>query len=197
MKRIKSFNRSKVVVQNKTVRVVQLAFLFVLCALCLVPTLSSFNTSKNRTLTSDGNTKAPEIELISPSGKKIKLSKLKGKMVLIDFWASWCGPCRRENPNVLEAYNKYKSKKFLNGKGFEVFSVSLDKNEEAWKKAISDDKLIWKNHGWDKDGEASKLYQVYSIPSGFLVDGEGTIVAKGQELRGMGLHIALDKQLKQ
>ncbi len=202
MKRMKSFNCSKVqlpliVVQNKTVRVVQLAFLFVLCTLCLVPALSSFNTSKNRTSATADSAKAPEIELVSPSGKNIKLSKLKGKMVLIDFWASWCGPCRRENPNVLEVYSKYKDKKFVNGKGFEVFSVSLDKNEDAWKKAIAEDKLIWKNHGWDKDGEASKLYQVFSIPSGFLVDGEGTIVAKGQELRGLGLHIALDKQLKQ
>ncbi len=140
--------------------------------------------------------KAPDFTLIAPSGKKIKLSKLKGKMVLIDFWASWCGPCRRENPNVVEAYVKYKDKKFLNGKGFEVFSVSLDKNEDAWKKAIAEDKLIWKNHGWDKDSEASKLYKVYSIPSGFLVNGDGNIVAKGQELRGLGLHIALDKQLK-
>jgi thiol-disulfide isomerase/thioredoxin len=183
--------------QNKNVRVSKLALIFILCSLFLVPTLSSFNSSMNRTFESDEITKAPEIELVSPSGKKIKLSKLKGKMVLIDFWASWCGPCRRENPNVVEAYGKYKDKKFLKGKGFEVFSISLDKNEDAWKKAISEDKLIWKNHGWDKDGEASKLYQVYSIPSGFLVDGDGNIVAKGQELRGLGLYIALDKYLKQ
>ena len=142
------------------------------------------------------NAKAPDIVLVSPQGKTIKLSKLKGKIVLIDFWASWCGPCRKENPSVVEAYNKYKSKKFKNANGFEVYSVSLDKNEDAWKKAIADDKLVWKNHGWDKDGVVSQLYQVYSIPSGFLVDGEGNIVAKGQELRGIGLHLALDKLLK-
>jgi thiol-disulfide isomerase/thioredoxin len=142
-------------------------------------------------------TKAPEISLISPSGKTVKLSKLKGKMVLIDFWASWCGPCRKENPHVVEAFNKYKSAKFQNAKGFEVYSVSLDRNEDAWKKAIADDKLVWKNHGWDKEGAVSKVYQVYSIPSGFLVDGEGNIVAKGNELRGMGLHLALDKYIKQ
>ncbi len=144
----------------------------------------------------DTGAKAPDIELIGPDGKTVKLSKLKGKMVLIDFWASWCGPCRHENPNVVEAYNKYKSQKFNNAKGFEVFSISLDRNEEAWKKAIADDKLTWKNHGWDKNGAVSNTYKVYSIPSGFLVDGEGVIVAKGQELRGMGLHLALDKHLK-
>lgn len=153
--------------------------------------------SKNEEALVQTTTKAPDIVLVSPDGKTIKLSKLKGKMVLIDFWASWCGPCRKENPNVVEAYNKYKSKKFLNAKGFEVYSVSLDRNEEAWKKAITEDKLIWKNHGWDKDGAASKLYQVNSIPSGFLVDGEGNIVASGQELRGMNLHITLDKYIKQ
>jgi thiol-disulfide isomerase/thioredoxin len=139
---------------------------------------------------------AAEIELKNPEGKTIKLSSLKGKMVLIDFWASWCGPCRAENPNVVEAYQKYNKKKFKNAKGFEVFSVSLDRSEEAWKKAIKYDHLDWKNHGWDKDGAVSKAYQVYSIPSGFLVDGKGNIVAKGQELRGLGLHVTLDKYLK-
>lgn len=138
---------------------------------------------------------APEIELVNPKGKTIKLSKLKGKMVLVDFWASWCGPCRNENPNVVEAYEKYHKSKFQNAKGFEVFSVSLDRNEQAWKDAIATDKLTWKYHGWDKEGKISTLYQVYSIPSAFLIDGEGQIVAKGQELRGMGLHLTLDKYL--
>lgn len=140
--------------------------------------------------------KALEIELIDHTGKKIKLSELKGKVVLIDFWASWCGPCRRENPNVVEAFSKYHTSKFANAKGFEVFSVSLDKNEQAWLDAIKQDKLIWDSHVWDKNGDFAKQYHITSIPMAFLIDGEGKIVAKGQDLRGLGLHIEIEKLLK-
>jgi thiol-disulfide isomerase/thioredoxin len=136
---------------------------------------------------------APEIELVNPAGKIIKLSSLKGKMVLIDFWASWCGPCRQENPNVVEAFAKYNKMKFKNGKGFEVFSVSLDRAQEPWVKAIADDKLVWKNHALDKDGIASRAYGASSIPFGVLIDGDRKIIAKGQQLRGLGLHIVLDE----
>jgi thiol-disulfide isomerase/thioredoxin len=147
----------------------------------------------------DSNTylidKAPDITINSTSGKKIQLSKIRGKLVLIDFWASWCGPCRQESPNVVEAYNKYRKRKFTNGNGFEVFSVSLDKDENAWKAAIKTDKLIWKNHGIDKDGVAASNYGVTSIPSGFLIDGEGNILAQGEQLRGLNLHITIEKYL--
>ena len=139
---------------------------------------------------------APEIELISPKGKKIKLSKLKGKMVLIDFWASWCGPCRRENPNVVEAFKKYHKAKFINAKGFETLSVSLDRKEDPWKKAIDKDGLVWKNHGWDVKGDIARKYGVRSIPTAFLVDGEGEIIASGVDVRGLKLHIKLDEFLK-
>ena len=139
---------------------------------------------------------APSIELISPSGKKVKLSKLKGKMVLIDFWASWCGPCRKENPNVVEAYEKYHKKKFKNGKGFEVFSISLDRTKDAWKKAIDADGLEWKYHGFDEGGAVSTEYGVRTIPTAFLINGDGEIVASHQEIRGLKLHMVLDDLLE-
>lgn len=140
--------------------------------------------------------KAPDIELTGTDGKTVKLSSLKGKMVLIDFWASWCGPCRKENPNVVEVYNKYKKVKFKNGKGFEIFSVSLDRDEAAWKKAIKDDGLVWKSHVWDKENKAGAAYGVQYIPNAFLIDGEGKIVALGESCRGLNLHVELDKQKK-
>ncbi|HRG00871.1 MAG: TlpA disulfide reductase family protein [Bacteroidia bacterium] len=141
--------------------------------------------------------KAPEIMMPSPKGNVITLSSLKGKLVLIDFWASWCGPCRAENPTVVSAYNKYHEQKFKNGNGFEILSVSLDQNELAWAKAIEKDQLVWPYHVSDLQGwsnAAALRYGVNSIPTNVLVNGEGIIIAKN--LRGEALEKAISSQLK-
>jgi peroxiredoxin len=130
---------------------------------------------------------APNIAMNQPNGKMAQLSDLKGKVVLIDFWASWCKPCRMENPNVVKLYKKYKNK------GFEIFGVSLDKSKQAWENAINADNLTW-THVSDLqlwNNAAAQLYGVSSIPATFLIDAEGNILAKN--LRG----IALEKKLEE
>lgn len=141
--------------------------------------------------------KAPEIELTNPEGKLLKLSSLQGHVVLIDFWASWCGPCRRANPNVVAIYNKYKNQKFQKGlKGFTIFNVSLDKNKEAWVAAIKQDGLEWPNHVSDLKGWAAApaiLYGIRAIPTTILIDEEGIVIAINPSLDRISLE--MDKRL--
>ena len=134
---------------------------------------------------------APDMTFNSPEGKPLKLSDLRGQIVLIDFWASWCRPCRMENPNVVAAYKKFKDK------GFTIYSVSLDQDGGRWKDAITQDGLAWPNHVSDLKGwqsEAAKLYGVQGIPAQFLLDKDGKIVAKN--LRGEELEKKLAELLQ-
>jgi peroxiredoxin len=125
---------------------------------------------------------APDFTMNDPSGKPISLSSLRGKVVLIDFWASWCGPCRKENPNVVALYQKF------HAKGFEILGVSLDKSKEEWVKAIQQDQLNWQHVSdlqfWQNS--AARLYSVNAIPQSYLLDRDGKIIAKGLNSEQLG-----------
>jgi peroxiredoxin len=132
---------------------------------------------------------APDFESLTPDGKTVKLSDFKGKYVLIDFWASWCAPCREENPNIVAQYHAFKDK------GFTVLGVSLDKTQAAWVNAIKADKLDWTQVSDLKqwDSEAGRLYNITAIPASFLVSPDGEII--GKNLRGPALKEFLEKTL--
>jgi peroxiredoxin len=133
--------------------------------------------------------KAPDFTQTDTSGAAITLSSLQGKFVLIDFWASWCKPCRAQNPSMLRLYQKYKNK------GFTILGVSLDAKKEAWLKAIHDDKLEWQHVSdlkfWSND--VAKQYKITSVPQNFLLDPKGVII--GKNLSGDDLDQLLEKEL--
>lgn len=132
---------------------------------------------------------APEIALPSPDGTTVKLSAMRGKYVLVDFWASWCPPCRAENPNIVAAYQQYKNK------NFDILGVSLDDDKDAWQKAITKDNLTWHHVSDLKRWESApaRVYNVQSIPTNFLVDPNGVIIAR--DLRGPALQQKLSELL--
>ena len=142
--------------------------------------------------------KAIDLNYESPDGDMLALQSLEGHVVLLDFWASWCGPCRRKNPSIVALYDKYQGQKFIKGtEGFEVYSVSLDKNRERWLGAIEKDNLLWDYHvsdlkGWACEGAAK--YGVRSIPTTYLIDEEGYVI--GINLSSAAIEMELDKRLK-
>ena len=145
-----------------------------------------FQSKLDMAMRTDSGKMAPDILLPDVNGKKIRLTSFHGKVVLLNFWASWCGPCRRENPNVVKAYHKY------HDKGFEIYAVSLDEKKDKWVEAIAKDSLSWTHvsdlKGWKSAG--AKEYGIKAIPSNTLIDSKGMVIANN--LRGE----ALDKVLE-
>lgn len=141
--------------------------------------------------------KAPLIKGINFDGDSVKLENLKGDLVLIDFWASWCGPCVQGKPEIVEAYNQYKDASFNKGESFKIFSVSLDLQNNRWKSTVERLGMNWEWHVSDLKGwhsEHARLYRVNSIPANFLIDGNGVIIARN--LNGTMLKKVLSEQVK-
>ncbi len=149
-----------------------------LLTLLLIGTLLSFSPNTNSTIAE--NT-APEISLMSPDGDVINLSSLRGNIVLVDFWASWCSPCRKRHPELVNVYNNFKDAAFKNADSFQIYSVSLDNNKDRWTAAIAKDNLSWINHvsdlkGWNSI--AATAYGIRSIPNNVLLNEKGEIIGK-------------------
>ncbi len=177
---------------------------FILLSLMLILGFGSKHLQKQKTVTEKISLPpkvgeiAPDINLPSINRNvSYKLSNLRGKLVLVNFWASLVAPCRFENPNIVKAYNQYKDKSFTNAQGFTIYSVSLDSNVESWKKAITSDKLSWPYQVSDLkgyDSEIAAAYGIKSIPYNYLIDGDGKVLAIN--LRGAQLSKTIEKYLK-
>lgn len=154
------------------------------------PTVQQFIKTMEKAKPLSIGHQAPDFTITGMDGKPVKLSDYRGKYVMIDFWASWCIPCRQENPNVLKQYNTF------HPKGFNILSISLDKDKSAWLKAVKDDKLSW-TQASDLNsfqGAAEMLYQIQAIPSNFMIDPKGIIVEKN--VRGIDLQNFLAQTIK-
>jgi peroxiredoxin len=178
---------------NRFIISILLSFTIIIASSCqhAVGTDKSIQSSSAQVGLNIGNV-APEITLPDADGKNISLSSFHGKIVLIDFWASWCPPCRAESPDLVQAYNHFKDKNFKGGKGFTIYSASLDRTKDSWLKAVNDDHLSWPTHVSDlKYWKSSvvELYQLQGIPMNYLIDEKGIIIAKS--LRREALYEAL------
>lgn len=140
----------------------------------------------------------PVVSLPDADGNAIELEKLRGNIVLVDLWASWCTPCRKQHPRLVKLYDKYKNAQFEGAEGFVIYQVSLDSKKEAWQEAIAKDGLVWPNHvselkGWESS--VVGLYEIEAIPTSFLLDQNGMII--GKDLSMVELEKVLDNRLKQ
>ena len=155
----------------------------------------NFSTVFSQPVPLTNGSKAPEIKLPSPKGDTITLSSLKNKLVLIDFWGTWCAPCVKEQPELAKLYKKFKNKNFKTGKGFEIYGVSLDAKKEQWVGGIHNLKIDWIQVSdlrfWRSP--VAKTYHIQELPFNLLIDGNGTILNKN--LHGAELEQEISKQL--
>ena len=167
----------------------KISFIILFFFIVLLPGLNA------QTIGTDIGNVAPEIRLASPHGDTIALSSTRGKMVLIDFWASWCPPCVEEQPKLVQLYKKYKDADFTKGKGFEIYGVSLDSKKANWENIINKNGISWIQVSDLKFwlSPVAKLYKLQEVPYNFLIDGKGQIIA--ENLHGKDLEEELEKYL--